>query len=346
MANNDTHFLDELLEQIEQGVQSYTQSAYEQLVSILSPVFIALVTLYIVVQGIRLYLGNGDHSVLSYIKQTLMLVFIALLAMNWDWFSILVVDFVTRGPDELISGLIPNNNDEESVTGFFTSFFDESIGIFIELFQSGGWSNFSAYFVGIIGVVAVLVLTTAIFILLVSAEVLLSVLLVLTPFIIPLYIFEVSRSICLSWARMLISTMFVPILVFAISGLFVDILYAQLEIIKEDEIDYYNLAAYLAIVIICALLIRQIPALAAGLGGSITAVTTAPNVGKAMIGGFKNLYDTAKQSYAKNLKTSQVKPLEKTPHADKPLMKAAEPSSPIILLPTSKLSGYGGKTNL
>jgi type IV secretion system protein VirB6 len=348
---NEQHFLDELLMQIEKSVESYTETAYEQLVDVLGPAFIALVSLYIIVQGVRLYLGRGEHTPLSYVRQTLILTFITILAMNWNWFSMLVVDLVMRGPDTLIGGLIPNNSSEESVKGFFAKFFDESLAVFIEIFQEGGWRNLSAYLVGVVGGIAVLILIVAMFLLLVSAEVLLSVLLVLAPFIIPLYMFEPTRHICMSWVRMLVSTMFIPILVYAISGLFTDILNAQLESIKGGEVDYYNLASYVVVVIICTLLLRQVPALASGIGGGITAATPGPDPMPALKWGgnfagqgIKAVYNSTlgkawgkSKAYLHNRSKSNYGHEDNVnPH------KPDETTSSIIILP-SRLSGYGSK---
>lgn len=345
---SEQHFLDELLQQIENSVQSYTQTAYEQLVSVIGPSFIALVSLYIIVQGVRLYLGRGEHTPLGYARQTLMLGFITLLAMNWNWFSILIVDLVMRGPDTLISGLIPNNASEESVKGFFAKFFDESLAVFIEVFQEGGWKNLSAYFVGFIGGVAVLILIVAIFLLLVSAEVLLSVLLVLAPFMIPLYLFEQTRHICMSWVSMLVSTAFIPILVYAISGLFTDILNSQLEMIQDGEVDYYGLAAYVAVVVICTLLLKQVPSLASGIGSGITYATPGPELMPAfsLLGSFagRGLKKVIGSSIGKAMSKSKSYFKDKNNGERNPSAGGDDTNrSSIIILP-SRLSGYGSKS--
>lgn len=345
---DNPHFLDELIVAIEEGVQSYTQAAYTQLVATLGPVWIALVTLYIVLQGIKLYLGQGDHTPLSFVRQVLTLGFISLLAMNWDWFVILVVNFVTHTPDALIGSLIPNNLGEEGVKGFFTYFFDESLAVFIELFQEGGWKNLSAYLIGFVGGIAVLILTVAIFLLLVSSEILLAVLLVLAPFIIPLYLFSTSRQICIAWVRMLVSTMFIPILVFAISGLFTDILNTQLEKIKSDEIDYYDWAAYLTIVVISTLLIRVVPTLSIGMGNGVTYATSGGNPATALRFatrnfslGMQKLYDmTVGRVGNKSKSSSQQHSQQQTSAMTE---DRTELSSSVLILP-SRLSGYGGKS--
>jgi type IV secretion system protein VirB6 len=270
MQDNNIHFLDALLNDIENNVELYTVDAYGKLVAIIWPPLVALVGLYIVVQGIRLYLGQGDHSPTSYMRQTFIIVMITILATNWDWFAALIVNTVTKAPEVLIQALITNDaGSEDGTTGFFTEFFDNSVEVFIKIFKEGGWTNIAPLFIGGVGMLAAVILVAAVFMLLVAAKVLISVLLVLAPLIIPTYLFMASRNICLSWSRLLISTMFVPILVYAVSGLFMSILKTQLEGIQAEDVDIYKVLAYLVTVIICLLLMTQIPSLATGIGGEV-----------------------------------------------------------------------------
>src|SRR5580692_2153037 len=113
MQNNNTHFLDALLKDIDTNVETYTIDAYGKLVDMVWPALVALVGLYIVAQGIRLYLGQGDHSPTSYIRQTFIIVMITILATNWDWFAALIVNTVTKAPDVLIQTLIADDVGSE-----------------------------------------------------------------------------------------------------------------------------------------------------------------------------------------------------------------------------------------
>jgi len=288
MQTNNTHFLDVLLNDIQLNVETYTVDAYARLVDIVWPAFIALVGLYIVVQGIRLYFGEGDHSPVSYIRQTFIIVMITILATHWDWFATLIVNTVTKTPEILIKALISEDSaSEEGTTGFFTQFFDSSVEVFIKIFKEGGWTNIAPLFIGAVGMAAAIILVAAVFMLLVAAQVLISVLLVLAPLIIPTYLFVSSRNICMSWAKLLISTMFVPILVYAVSGLFMSVLRTQLEAIQAEDVDIYKVLAYLVTVIICLLLMRQIPSLATGIGGEVIYATA---------GSIGNRYESKRKS--------------------------------------------------
>jgi type IV secretory pathway VirB6-like protein len=347
-----SNFLDDIYNKLIEGLNKYTFEAYAQLVEAVGPVLSALVTLYIVVQGIRIFLGYNESSVNSFAKKSLLLGFVTVLATNWHVFSSLIVATVVNTPEGLINALITGNASDPtpgSTRDFFSTFLNESLALFIEVFKEGGLRNFSAYIIGIIGIIAVCILVVAIFVLLITAQVSLSVLLVLAPLVIPTYLFESSRSICMAWARMLITSMFVPILVYAISGLFMQLLRDQLDALKgEDAVNMYSIVAYAITVVISLILIRQVPMLASGIGSGVTYASAGGSPIPALKLTGKGIGWAGGKAYDQLLKkhVDKLKDKWKNRHnvnASNTQESAGENKSSIII-PNSyrnKLTGYG-----
>jgi type IV secretory pathway VirB6-like protein len=115
-------------------------------------------------------------------------------------------------------------------------------------------------------------MAAVIFFLLITTKIALSVLLVLAPFIVPMYMFPgPARDLCMGWARTLLTFMFIPILLYASCGLFVDVLEQHVEKIMADTANAESAFAYITITVICILFIRQVPSLAFGLTGGVSA---------------------------------------------------------------------------
>lgn len=272
MNQNDEHFLEVILAKIDENIEYYTIDAYARLVDLLAPFLIAAVTLYIIFQGYQLLLGRTT-SVFALSRKTLILVFVTLLATNWDWFAILIVNTVVNTPEEIVNSVIFSETfaGPQEIKHFLLQFYEKSIEIFIHLFREAGWGNFVPLIISGIGLICSVVLVSVSFLLLTITKLSLSVLLVLAPLLIPAYLFLSTRDICLSWARLLVTTMLIPILLFALMGLFIQVLYDQLIAIQTSDTLFYSILSYVVTAILCIGLLKQVPYLAHHLGQGVTS---------------------------------------------------------------------------
>jgi type IV secretory pathway VirB6-like protein len=150
---------------------------------------------------------------------------------------------------------------------------------FAEITEKGGWRNMWLLAMGIIGYIINTIMVAVIFFLIITTKVALSVLLVLAPFIIPLYLFPGQpRDLCTGWIRTVLTFMFIPILLYSACGLFVDVLEQHIDEISKDAASTESVFAYATITIICIMFVQQIPSLAYG----ITSGASASDAGAGM----------------------------------------------------------------
>lgn len=260
-------FLDDVVQQIDSKIDSYIFDGYHALVEMLAPALLASITLFITVQGIRIYLGYNNQSIFNFIRHVLMICFVAMLAANWDWFSKLIVDITMNAPDEFIAVLI--NSDADSMQALFSDLYAQTVDTFNKLSSSAGWNNIWILSIALIGYITNIALMVVIFFLIITAKIALSVLLVLAPMFVPMYFFSSTRQFCWGWIRVMMTMVLIPILLYAVTGLFVDILSQYVSEIangvNNDAVSSDPVFEYIIIALICVILSKQVPVLAAGI---------------------------------------------------------------------------------
>lgn len=269
-------FLDEIVKEIDGKIDTFIFQGYNDLVDMLAPALLATVTLYIIVQGIRVFIGH-KQSPFNYIRDVMLISFVMMLGANWDWFSKIIVDLTMNGPDEFIAILI--DSDSDSMQELFGDLYAQSLDAFHKLFSTGGWTNISLLAIVMIGYLTNIALMTIIFFLIVTAKIALAVLLVLAPLFIPMYFFESTKQFCWGWIRSIMTMVLIPIMLYAVTGLFVDILSQHVfdisNGVNDDSITVDPIFEYIITALICVVLVKQVPFIAANISGGASVNSSA-----------------------------------------------------------------------
>lgn len=271
-----------LFDRIHNILDHFVFDTYHQLVLALRLPLALCIALYVVLLGYSVSHGWISLSFSYIVKITLKLSVIYLLAMNWDFFSHYVVDFIQQGSSQLAGILLTSNKNigafvtDRGIEGALQSVLTHFTKVGYWLWRQGSWHNFSPCFEAIVIWGSGLTLVLYALLQLIIANIMLSILFTLAPLFISFLIFEKTQSLFDRWAGHVLSYALLTLFVSLLLSLILNIAEWSISDITENNLlTTLLIASFVPIVIVCFVsvaLIKRISAMAYDIGLSFSTV--------------------------------------------------------------------------
>lgn len=265
----------------------YIYDTAKAVIDFVKPIFHSLMIIWIAIWGYLAMMGQTNEPLKDGFFRILRLTFIIALGLTLGTYVGLVVDFLSKGPEEIAS----------VITGAPSTSLGPTLDtLYIKVFQltDACWDkagilkgNFGMYFIGFAVMIlgTGLLLTVAFF--LISAKIMTAVLLGIGPIFIVMLLFKGTQRFFESWLSLLCNYGFILILTSSLGTLALSLantFFAKVGYPDTTDLSMANLYAQgmanleiilklLAVLGMIVLLVLQIPSVAAALGGGIALAT-------------------------------------------------------------------------
>ena len=278
------------------AVKNYIYDGYNALMSYVNVYLASLIIAAIIFMGYKLWFTD-DLKIKDFAYFVAKVSFIYFFAVNWGNFSEYLMTFFQKG---IIDGMgsaimtanpikIPNVDDIESalqLTSDLVSFIGSSI------ISHAGFSTMSYIFYGGFVYISGFVLILIAMIEIVVAKIMMAALFVIAPAIIPCCLFKYTQGIFDRWIGNLIGFSLLLVLISAVLGIGMSIIYSFLPITSITAVlpdHFFNGLSYgiipmLASLIIVAYSLTKITSVAMHIGGGASSAGLGAIAGGMMIG--------------------------------------------------------------
>ena len=265
-----------LFDQIHHYLNQYVFEGYHHVALALRAPIALCITLYIVLLGYSVSQGWVAISVKHIIKLTVKLSVVYTLAMNWNFFSHYIVNFIQQGSSELGATLFQSNqhfssvNTQQGIEGVLQSVLTHFTKIGYWLWRRGAWHSVGPYFEAIIVWTSGLSLVLYAVLQLLIANIMLSILFVLAPLFVSFMVFESTQLLFDRWAGHVISYALLTVFVSVLLSLALSIAQWSISDINEHNLlTTLNIASFVPIVLVCFIsvaMIRRVSSIAHDIG--------------------------------------------------------------------------------
>lgn len=272
-----TNLFVRIFSRVDGAMTSYVANTSADVIAFLTPIFTSLLIIWIAIWGYMTMFGRSQEPLQEGVFRIIRIGFIMALGLTVGTYNGVTVDFLAGWPQTLASIVTgtPTGTSAAQLDGLFSQVF----AVAEAAWDKGGImnGNFGMYLIswGILLVGGGLCLITAFFILL--SKVMTTVLLAIGPVFIVLLLFQSTQRFFESWLGMVINFGVILVLAAAIGRLMVELGNSYISTQSGSDpgaLANFADAAMLFIVFgLCILVMRQIPSVAAALGGGISLAT-------------------------------------------------------------------------
>lgn len=217
-------------------VDHYIFDAYHQVASSLSLTLTLLLVIYFAGLGWLVIRGLIPLTPLAIAWHMFRVALIWVLALHWDYFSNYVVNVFVHGTDRLVGAMLGGIKSQPSVqtiTEGLAHLWQTGINVFSNVWRAAGPDFLLGNMMGFLGFgVVLIIIATALFYILMT-KIALSVLLILAPLMMPLFLWEATRQVFYSWLQLLVKWAIVPLFIYTFVALYLDLLQSQINTMLE-----------------------------------------------------------------------------------------------------------------
>jgi type IV secretion system protein VirB6 len=229
-------FIVDLIHTLDTQVDHYTFDGYHAVVGMFSTTIITLLVIYFAGLGWLVIRGLVPLTPLAVAWHMFKAAFIFALALHWDYFSYFFVHFFTHGTDRLVSVVLSaagETTDRVSIIQALSDIWEKGNNIFSGVWRMSGTDFTLGTLLGFLGVAVVTGMIAMALFYMIMSHLALSVLLVLAPIILPMFLWEPTRGVFNGWLRLLVQWMIAPIMIYAFIGLYLGLIEKQLELMAK-----------------------------------------------------------------------------------------------------------------
>ncbi len=269
-----------LFNQVHHLLDQFVFSSYHQLTLVLRMPLALCITIYVVLLGYSVSQGWVDLSINHVVKISLKLSIIFSLAMNWDFFSHYIVDFIQQGSGQLGSVLLKSSlgfskiDPQNGIEGALQSILNHFTKIGYWLWRRGSWHSLSPYFEAIVIWGSSLALILYATFQLIISNIMLSILFVLAPLFFIFLVFDATKNLFNRWFGHIISYALLMIFVSALLSLVLNITQWSISDITEyNLLNTLFIVSFIPIVVVCFInifLIKYVANMAHNIGLSFS----------------------------------------------------------------------------
>ena len=247
-----------LFNKVHNLLNHFVFDTYHQLSITLRLPIALCITLYIVLLGYSISHGWLNVSVNYIVKIGLKLAVVYTLAMNWDFFSAYVVDFIQQGSSQLGSILLASNqhfstiDPQQGIEGALQTVLTHFTKVGYWLWHRGSWHSFSPYFEAIVIWGSGMALVCYAMFQLIVANIMLSILFVLAPLFVSFLIFSSTQTLFDRWVGHIVSYALLTLFVSVLLSLVLSIAQWSISDITENNLlTTLFVVSFIPIVLVC-----------------------------------------------------------------------------------------------
>ncbi len=257
---------------VDHALNNYVQQGSARMIEFLVPVFTSMMIIWVAIWGYSLMFGRSEQPLQEGFYRILRIGFILTLGLTVGRYNQTVVRFLSETP-QLLASVISGGHSQNAAT-LLDHLFSQIFTLADNAWRQGGVmdGNFGMYFlaIAVLLIGSCLTLIVAFFILL--SKVMVSILLAIGPAFFVLLLFQATQRFFESWLGMVLNFGFILLLGVASGQLMTSVATSYLEQIAHNNSTISTLSdsSMLCIVLaLCILVMKQIPAMAAALGGGV-----------------------------------------------------------------------------
>lgn len=279
-----TNLFEAIFDKVDSALATYVTSTAGDIISYITPIFTSLLIIWIAVWGYMMMLGKTTEPLQDGVFRIIRIGFIITLGLTVGTYTDLVVDVLAHGPETIAAVITgtPTGTSAATLDSLFTKVFEVSEAAY----DKGGImnGNFGMYLIAWVVLVVGCGLTIIVAFLILLSKVITTVLLAVGPLFIVMLLFNSTQRFFESWLSMVMNFGFILVLAAAIGQLMTSLADSYISAMAANGRDLANLAdaAMLCVVFaLCTLVVKQVPPVAAALGGGV-ALATQGAVSSAM----------------------------------------------------------------
>ncbi len=196
---------------IENFTSAFIVSGISGLISAIRPLILMGVTLFLMIKGYLQIFGKTDDLARDTVILGIQVISVTTLVLNIDNYTFYIIDGVSSLSSG-ISNAISKNENGNNIYQTLDRLLVQAIDITVYCFSKVGWTEgYLWFFVGIVILTSIAILTIISAIIIVGTKFLLTMLLVLGPLFITLALFPITRKFFESWVTKIVENMLVQI---------------------------------------------------------------------------------------------------------------------------------------
>lgn len=226
----------DLVDTVNVEVEHYVFDGYHAIVSLFSTTLTTLLIIYFAGLGWLIIRGLLPLAPLAIAWHMLKAAFIFTLALHWDYFSYFFVNFFMHGADRMISVMLTNSGgspEKMSLINGLSNVWEEGSNVFVNVLRVSGSDFMLGTLMGFLGCLIITGIVGVALFYIVMSKIALSVLLVLAPIILPMFLWGHTRGIFNSWLRLLVQWLITPVMIYAFVGLYLKLIQAQIDLMAK-----------------------------------------------------------------------------------------------------------------
>ncbi len=279
-----------LLDATDAAIGAFIFDAWGSFIAVAGDWITAMMILYVVITGYLMLIGRFGGSFGDWFVRVIKLVFIFVLVTNIDLLTRLLFELFTNVPESIASHIAGVGGDDEGgINVTIGEVWAQGLSATQNIFQEASLTSWSpVLFAAIVLVVTILAIVYITF-LVMLAKLAVAVLLGVAPFFIMLYLFESTKSIFEGWMRQLLTFALVPIFLYALLALVIDIVKVMsdqmIAATASEAWGITHVGPYALVMLVSLLLTTQVLGWAAGVAGgfSLSTVGTFRSSGRAAL---------------------------------------------------------------
>ena len=281
-----TNLFERIFANVDDALNTYVVDTVGNVVGFASPLFTSMMIVFVAMWGYLMMFGRVQEPLQDGVFRIIRIGGIMTLGLTVGTYMSVVVSFLQQGPEH-ISAVVSGAGGTSADT--LDALFSQVFAVSKAAWEKGGVldGNFGLYLIALIVLVIGSGLTLFVAFLILLAKLMTTVLLGIGPLFIICLLFKVTQRFFESWIAMVSNFGLLLVLASSVGTLMTSLAQTYIDKLAPNEAaaaDAANLgdAAMLCLVFaLCILVVRQVPSVAAALGGGI-ALATQGAFGSAM----------------------------------------------------------------
>ncbi len=247
-------FITELMQMIDEQVQSYTFDAYHALVHGHINSIRLVVALYFIFLGYRFFMAKEYVTHTSFLKHIFMVSCCYFIATHWSFYALFIYDLAIAIPNDIsvaLVSVVPNVPGEATGVELLEYLWFSGLDIAATLWGS---ISISAIHQGLmaLGVLLMTLLLVGYGLLVIAlAKMIMAIGLSLAPLFILLFMFKGGHSLFVGWLRVIFTAMMKQIVIFAMIAMVYTIAFDTTEaMLSQETLDMVDVSTFLLLLFI------------------------------------------------------------------------------------------------
>lgn len=228
----------DVLTQLDTAIATYVFGGYSALATALEPAINLALIAYVAFVGWSTTQSWSQFTSGVAVKHTMKIIIVVMLATHWDFFSTMIYNVVTNGPDQ-ISGILvgASGHDTGSSNEALQKVFNDGMKKSGELWEAGGMLS-QLYYLASVVVCIFSYAVAGIALLEISvAKCSVGVLVALAPLLVCFLLWEGGKGVFTAWLKALLGFAFVPIILSSVLMLLNPIMQTGIDSINPEAVE-------------------------------------------------------------------------------------------------------------